>query len=82
VIDPDIRALIRKISQANPLWVTPRIDGEVLRTYLGYYHHTRCHLALARDARAGRAVQGPEQGTVIAIPEVGGLHHRYERRVA
>ena len=28
----------------------------VLRTYLGYYHHTRCHLALARDAPAGRAV--------------------------
>jgi putative transposase len=54
----------------------------VLRTYLGYYHHTRCHLALARDAPAGRAVQGPEQGKVIAIPEVGGLHHRYERRAA
>ena len=54
----------------------------VLRTYLGYYHRTRCHLALARDAPAGRAVQGPEQGKVIAIPEVGGLHHRYERRAA
>jgi len=54
----------------------------VLPTYLGYYHHTRCHLALARDAPAGRAVQGPERGTVIAIPEVGGLHHRYERRAA
>ena len=54
----------------------------VLRTYLGYYHHPRCHLALARDAPAGRAVQGPEQGKVIAIPEVGGLHHRYERRAA
>ena len=24
-IDPDIRALIRKISRANPLWGTPRI---------------------------------------------------------
>jgi hypothetical protein len=54
----------------------------VLRTYLRYYHRTRCHLALARDAAAGRAVQGPEQGTVIAISEVGGLHHRYERRAA
>lgn len=54
----------------------------VLRTYLGYYHRTRCHLALARDAPAGRAIQGPEQGKVIAIPEVGGLHHRYERRAA
>ena len=56
----------------------------VLRTYLGYYHRTRCHLALARDALAGRAVQGPEQGKVIAprrsadsiIATNGGRHDR------
>src|SRR5262249_34155293 len=29
VIDPDIRALIRKISRDNPLWGTPRIDSEL-----------------------------------------------------
>src|SRR5215813_12867808 len=28
-IDPDIRALIRQISRANPLWGTPRIDSEL-----------------------------------------------------
>src|SRR5262249_49873117 len=28
-IDPDIRALIRKLSRANPLWGTPRIDSEL-----------------------------------------------------
>jgi transposase InsO family protein len=54
----------------------------VLRTYLAYYHRSRCHLALRRDAPDGRAVQGPDRGTVIAFPEVGGLHHRYERRAA
>lgn len=54
----------------------------VLRTYLAYYHRSRCHLALGRDAPDGRAVQGPERGKVIAFPEVGGLHHRYERRAA
>ena len=27
-----------------------------------------------------RAVMGPDEGEVIAIPQVGGLHHRYERR--
>ena len=26
--------------------------------------------------------QRSEQGRVIQIPEVGGLHHRYERRAA
>jgi len=43
----------------------------VLRTYLAYYHHSRCHLALGRDAPDGRAVQGPERGKVIAFPGSG-----------
>lgn len=31
VLDPRIRALIRRISQANPLWGAPRIHGELLK---------------------------------------------------
>jgi hypothetical protein len=27
-------------------------------------------------------VQLPSAGNIIAFPEVGGLHHRYERRAA
>lgn len=30
-IDPDIRALIRRMCQANPLWGAPRIHGELLK---------------------------------------------------
>ncbi len=29
-----------------------------------------------------RAIQPPKLGTVVELPEVGGLHHRYERRAA
>ena len=29
-----------------------------------------------------RAVEPPEQGRVVAIPQVGGLHHQYQRRAA
>jgi hypothetical protein len=29
-----------------------------------------------------RVVQPPELGRIVAIPQVGGLHHRYERRAA
>jgi transposase InsO family protein len=54
----------------------------ILRKYLDYYHRTRTHLALAKDAPDPRAVQPPEFGCVVQVPEVGGLHHRYERRAA
>jgi putative transposase len=49
-----------------------------LSRFLDYYHHSRCHLSLAKDAPEPRPVQGP----VVSIPQVGGLHHRYERRAA
>ncbi len=54
----------------------------VLARYFEYYHRTRCHLSLAGDAPEPRAIQGPEEGDVVEFPEVGGLHHRYERRAA
>ncbi len=37
---------------------------------------------LAKDAPVARPVQPPSMGRVIEIPQVGGLHHRYERRAA
>jgi putative transposase len=54
----------------------------IMRRYLNYYHGARTHLALEKDAPEHRSVQMPEEGKVIEIPEVGGLHHRYERRAA
>ena len=54
----------------------------ILEAYLAYYHRTRTHLALGKDAPEPRAVQPPNMGKVVELPEVGGLHHRYERRAA
>ena len=54
----------------------------VLTRYVAYYHRTRTHLALAKDAPDMRPIQRPEVGTIVATPEVGGLHHRYARRAA
>ena len=51
-----------------------------LRSYLRYYHRSRLHLSLDKDSSDSRSVQ--TIGNVVAIPEVGGLHHRYERRAA
>ncbi len=54
----------------------------VLASSFGYYNGSRCHLSLDGDAPAPRTVQGPELGRVVVFPEVGGLHHRYERMAA
>jgi hypothetical protein len=34
---------------------------------------------LERNSPTPREVEGPAKGKVIAIPQVGGLHHRYRR---
>ena len=54
----------------------------VLARYFAYYNGSRCHLSLDGDTPTSRIVQGPEHGRVVAFPEVGGLHHRYERMAA
>jgi putative transposase len=52
----------------------------VLRGYVAYYQRSRTHLALGKDAPVARAVQAT--GRIVVRPEVGGLHHRYERQAA
>jgi transposase InsO family protein len=54
----------------------------MLSLYFSYYHGTRPHLALEKDSPQPRPVQPPELGRVVAVAQVGGLHHRYERRAA
>ena len=53
-----------------------------IRAFIDYYHRSRTHLALQKDTPEPRAIQPPALGPIVAIPEVGGLHHRYERRAA
>jgi transposase InsO family protein len=54
----------------------------ILAGYFDYYHRSRTHLSLGKDSPQPRPIQRPEIGTVVAISQVGGLHHRYERRAA
>jgi transposase InsO family protein len=54
----------------------------VLKSYFDYYNNSRTHLALNKDAPMPRKIQPPELGRVVELPQVGGLHHRYERRAA
>ena len=51
----------------------------ILSSYFSYYHQSRTHLSLNRNSPIPREVESPSRGSVIAIPQVGGLHHRYQR---
>jgi putative transposase len=46
------------------------------------YLKSLTHLSLSKDAPVSRPVASPSDGGVMAIPQAGGLHHRYERRAA
>lgn len=54
----------------------------ILKSYFDYYERSRTHLSLGKDAPLERAIQPPWMGPIVAIPQVGGLHHRYERIAA
>ena len=55
---------------------------KILRNYLAYYHDSRTHQGLAGDCPKPREVEPAESGCVVAMPVLGGLHHRYTRRAA
>jgi hypothetical protein len=56
--------------------------GKILSSYFEYYHRSRRHLSLGKDSPEPRAIQPPEMGAVVAVPQVGGLHYRNKRQAA
>jgi putative transposase len=52
----------------------------ILTDYFDYYHNSQPHLSLDRNSPTPREVEPPFEGEVVAVPQVGGLHHRYTRR--
>jgi putative transposase len=54
----------------------------ILHLYCAYCEHSRTHLSLNKDAPIPRPIAAPAEGRVVMIPQVGGLHHRYDRQAA
>jgi putative transposase len=48
--------------------------------YIGYYHDDWTHLGLEKETPAGRkaALSTSVRCKVVAMPRLGGLHHRYD----
>jgi transposase InsO family protein len=53
----------------------------VLADYVAYDMNTRTHLSLGKDAPAS-PVMPLSAGRIVEIPQVNGLHHRYDRAAA
>ncbi len=55
----------------------------ILKEFIDNYYNTqRTHLSLAKDCPVPRAIDSPENGNVVSLPILGGLHHKYYRKSA
>ena len=73
-----LEAADEKANVPEPFANRSRADQRDLDVIIA--HHT--HLSLDKDTPEPRPVQSTELGRLVAIPQLGGLHHRYERRAA
>jgi putative transposase len=83
--NPYVERLIGSIRREvldQVIGVNERHLTRILASYFAYDHRFRTHRSLAMDSPKPRPIQPPESGKVIAVPEVGGLHHHYERQAA
>jgi putative transposase len=61
---------IRRECLDHVLVLSERHLRHILTRYFVYYHHSRTHLSLTKDAPDGRPVQPPELGKVVPIRKV------------
>jgi putative transposase len=73
---------IRRECLDHVLVMNDRHLKRILNSYFDYYHRWRTHLSLEMDSPESRSVHPPALGRVVEFPEVGGLHHHYERLAA
>jgi transposase InsO family protein len=73
---------IRRDCLDHMIIINERHLRRALRNYFDYYHSCRTHLSLNKDPPDSRAVESVEYGNIVALPRVGGLHHRYTRIAA
>ena len=55
------------------------IPRRVVKEYLIYTDEHRTYLGLNKDAPHTREIESRGGGNVVALPFLGGLHHRYSR---
>ena len=82
---PTAKCTAQQIVEAFPWDTAPRSPWQspyVERLIGTLRRDCRTHLSLEKDSPESRPVESPDQGTIVEIPMVGGLHHRYTRQAA
>jgi putative transposase len=69
---------IRRECLDHVIVINARHLRRLLRSYLPYYNATRPHQSLHNQSPHPREVQTLAGWRIVAIPQVGGLHHRYQ----
>ena len=70
---------IRRECLDHVLVLNERHRRRLFGAYVAYLNRSRPHQALENNHPIPREVQPPSHGPIRAVPEVGGLHHRYQR---
>ncbi|MCK4415307.1 MAG: integrase core domain-containing protein [Candidatus Eisenbacteria sp.] len=73
---------IRRECLDHTIVLSERHLKRILTDYFRYYHRWRTHQSLGMDCPEHREAHSVACGLVSEIPEVGGLHHHYERVAA
>jgi hypothetical protein len=81
-VEPVLTTPMCRISSRNGYYVGKLVTvaASVTTQVVMMYHRSRTHLSLAKDCPKARPVM--RLGKVIALPQVGGRHHRYQRLAA
>ncbi len=74
--------ILRRECFDHVIVLNARHARRLLGEFRDKYNQDRLHLALGKDAPDHRPAEPPERGKVVALPRVGGLHHRSSRRAA
>ena len=69
---------IYRVARRHGLGATV-VSNARIKEHVRYYNQSRPQLSLERNAPIPRSVEPSALGAVVAVPQVGGLHHRYTR---
>ena len=73
---------IRRECLDHVIVLGPRHLKRVLARYADYYNGVRTHLSIYKDSPERRQIQSVDQGRIVALKKVCGLHHHYVRMAA